>query len=563
MDNVEQIIHEFPMFISKSSLYQGEMRWSAVNSDTDWDLYGERMTLELYKGMIAKIKSNVPPPEPFAELVTSDYWKGGMPYLSIAHYSDGNGNAVPGDVRELFIDGNQLKAKGTLHDTPLGKAVWKSLKQDEVNYKNDTDTDRIRISIAFLDLAHKHGEDGAIFRRKSLTDTCAECQRGVGEKIYVDGYLVHLALTRVPVNPRTLMEAEDAVATKSKIRSKKEDALSVLGGEVELADQVEKSGMEFRSEAVVEMSDTPELSTEEVVVEPIEEKSVMDGGVEQVQIWRPYGGATSMKEAKKFVEAQQESWRVSDLYYTFTDVARNIMDSDEIGDKAGALATLVDEFKKSLVAKSLYEELSQIKEGTLEEIYMTVKKSDLEETVLAVVTKAIPVVDKSADADMDDEEKKKKDKMAERSDTVSEAPVAQKSTLDVAVEQLYTVVNGVIGKAGTSEDKLQEVQPALQNLGSAIISVVKSSTNEAVAQPLPQNDAVLEAINNLTGLVNNALTEVATIKAQIANPNVQNTNRVPVPRSIAPQVVKSDVPQNVPAENPNSIKSVIRRSVGL
>ena len=117
------------MLISKASLYNGEMRWSAVNSDTDWDLYGERMTLELYKSMISKIKSNVPPPEPFAELVTSDYWKGGMPYLSIAHYSDGNGKAVPGDVKELFIDGNQLKAKGTLHESPLGKAVWKSLNR--------------------------------------------------------------------------------------------------------------------------------------------------------------------------------------------------------------------------------------------------------------------------------------------------------------------------------------------------------------------------------------------------------------------------------------------------
>lgn len=555
------------MIISKSSLYNGEMRWSAVNSDTDWDLYGERMTLELYKGMIAKIKSNVPPPEPFAELVTSDYWKGGMPYLSIAHYSDGNGNAVPGDVRELFIDGNQLKAKGTLHDTPLGKAVWKSIKQDEVNYKNDTETDRIRISIAFLDLAHKHGEDGAMFRRKSFTDVCPECQRGVGEKIYVDGYLVHLALTRVPVNPRTIFE-EDTMAKKSDIKTKKDDAISVLGGDAELAEQVEKSGLEFRSDAIIEMSETPEAIDS---TEPVEEKSY--GEVEQVQIWKPYGGATSMKEAKKFVEAQQESWRVSDLYYTFTDVARNIMDSDEIEDKAGALATLVDEFKKSLVAKSLYEELSQIKEGTLEETYMTVKKSDLEKTVLAVVAKATtkeePVVEKSADGDMDEEEKKKKakeDKMkAEKSDTVSEPPApVQKSALDVAVDELYNVVNGVITKAGTSEEKLQEVQPALQNLGSAIVAVVKSSTNEAVAQPLPQNDAVLEAINGLKGLVSDALTEVATLKAQIANPAAQPTsNRVPVPRSITPTIVKSEVPQNTQAQNPNSISNIVRRSVGL
>lgn len=463
----QKIVHEISMLISKASLYNGEMRWSAVNSDTDWDLYGERMTLELYKGMIAKIKSNVPPPEPFAELVTSDYWKGGMPYLSIAHYSDGNGNAVPGEVRELFIDGNQLKAKGTLHDTPLGRAVWKSLKQDEINYKNDTDTDRIRISIAFLDLAHKHGEDGAMFRRKSFTDVCSECQRGVGEKIYVDGYLVHLALTRVPVNPRTIFE-EDIMAKKSNIKTKQDDALSILGDSA-LVQEVEKSALEMKSDVLVEMSDTP-TPEDTPVAEPVETEEVLQ-----------------------------------------------------------------------------------------------VSKSQLSEMVGALVLEAM---DKKKDKPEGDEDEKhenemKKDKMAEKSDIVSTPAPVQKSALDVAVDELYNVVNGVIGKAGTSEEKLQEVQPALQNLGSAIIAVVKSSTNEPVAHPLPQNDAVLEAINNLTGMVTNALTEVATLKAQIANPIAPSTNRVPVPRSIAPQVVKSDIPQSVPVENPNSIKSVIRRSVGL
>ena len=163
-------IREIPLYITKSSLHDGTMSWSAVNSDTDWDLYGERMSLELYKSMLGKIAREEPPPEPWAELVTSDYWKGGMPYLSIAHYSDGNGKAVPGDVLKLYIDGNQLKAKGTLHNSPLGKAVWKSLKQDEIEYKSDPDAERIRISIAFLDLAHKHGEDGEVFRRNSLSD---------------------------------------------------------------------------------------------------------------------------------------------------------------------------------------------------------------------------------------------------------------------------------------------------------------------------------------------------------------------------------------------------------
>lgn len=560
--NVKDSIHEFSMLISKASLHNGEMRWSAVNSDTDWDLYGERMTLELYKSMISKIKSNVPPPEPFADLVTSDYWKGGMPYLSIAHYSDGNGKAVPGDVKELFIDGNQLKAKGTLHETPLGKAVWKSLKEDEINYKNAVDTDRIRISIAFLDLAHKHGDDGKIFRRKSFGDACPECLRGIGEKIYLDGYLVHLALTRVPVNPRTIMETEDVMARKSQIKTKKDDAVSILGDE-HLADEVEKSALEMKSEVLIEMSETEPSPDEVPVTEPesepevVEAKSMdMNGEVEQVQIWKPFGGATSMKEAKKYTEAQQESWRVSDLYYTFTDVARNIMDAEDIEDKAGALASLVDEFKKSLIAKSLYEELSQIKDGTLEENYMTIKKSEFEEVVTSIVSKAMDGYNKNEDKKKDEEEED-----MEKKSVIDSAPVT-KSALELSVDKLYNVVNGVVSKSGTSEEKLQEIQPVLEEVGQTILQVVKSSVGESPVAQAPSNDAVLEAIQALSNQVNEIGTKVATLEQKSINVQPQVT-RVPAPRSITPTIVKSAVETqtNQATINPNSVANIVRRSV--
>lgn len=273
---IDNALQEFSMFISKSSFSDGQMRWAAINSDTDWDLYGERMSVELYRSMIGKIKVNAPPPEPFKEYVTSDFWQGGMPYLSIAHYPDGNGKAVPGDVRELFIDGKQLKAKGTLLNNRLGQAVWKSLKRDELNHKNLVDEDRIRISIAFLDLAHKHGEDGKVFKRNSISDTCPECKSGEGQKIYLDGYLVHLALTTVPVNPRTIMEAEDVMARKSKVETKEQDALAVLGDE-ELVNEVKSAvGLEERS-ILVEMSDTEkDKEDEEDDKEEEEEMSKMD-----------------------------------------------------------------------------------------------------------------------------------------------------------------------------------------------------------------------------------------------------------------------------------------------
>lgn len=468
------IISEFSMFISKSSLHNGEMRWSAINSDTDWDLYGERMSLELYRGMLTKIKSNSPPPEQFAEFVTSDYWKGGMPYLSIAHYQDGNGKAVPGDVRELFIDGKQLKAKGTLHDTKLGRAVWKSLKEDELNYKNSIDTDRIRISIAFLDLAHKHGEDGKVFHRNALTDLCPECQRGVGEKIYLDGYLVHLALTRVPVNPRTIMlPEEELMAKKSKPVTKMEDAVAVVGDVALVEEEVVKSNLEAKSlieDAMVEMSDA---APEDAPV-PVEEPKI----------------------EPEVVEAKTIAVTESEL--------------------------------KSMV-------LSLIEEST------NGKCKD-------------PNTENTDDADEDDNVVAPK-----KADTVS-VPVAEKSALEESVDKLYNVVNAVIGRAGTKEDKLKEVQPVLELVGQEIVNVVGKSVGETPVETPPMADAVLEAIQSLNSKIEAIGTEVATLKAQSINVPTQE-NRVPAPRSITPTIVKSATPSG--DESPNSVRNIVRRSVGL
>ena len=465
--NVKDSMQEMSLYITKASLYDGEMRWAAINSDTDWDLYGERMSLQLYKSMLAKIKAKLPPPEPFAEMITSDYWQGGMPYLSIAHYSDGNGKAVPGDVKELFVDGNQLKAKGILHSSPLGMAVWKSLKEDEINYKNDIDTDRIRISIAFLDLAHKHGEGGNIFKRNSFMDTCPECQKGIGEKIYLDGYLVHLALTRVPVNPRTIMEAEDVMTKRSKPTTKKEDAVAVLGDEG-LAELVEQSALETKSDVLVEMSDTDE--------------------------------APAVEEA---VEAKSE---------------------------------------------------------TVEEEKIEVNKSDLAALVSAMVEDAMSKKEEKKPKE-DEEETPDEKKMEKKSDTVSEVSPVEKSALELSVDSLYNVVNGAIAKSLTHEEKLREIQPALEGVGQAILEVVKKSSPEQEAPAQPQiSDAVLEAIQSLSTRFSVMETEITKMKSQSVTNVPPLQDRVPVPRSIVPQIT---VQKSETETKPGSVKDIVRRSVGL
>lgn len=59
---MENMLHNVEMFITKSSIQDGQMRWAAINSDTDKDLYGERMTMELYRKMLSYIKNGTPPP---------------------------------------------------------------------------------------------------------------------------------------------------------------------------------------------------------------------------------------------------------------------------------------------------------------------------------------------------------------------------------------------------------------------------------------------------------------------------------------------------------------------
>lgn len=156
------IMAEMSMYITKSSMDGKVMRWSAVNSDTDPDSYTERMSYELFADFIDHINKKDDVPEIFRAGVYSNYWKGGMPYVSVSHYPDLNGQAVPGKPTKIFVDGDvkraKLKANGVLYDSPLGHSVYRALQED----KNKSPDDRIRISIGFLDLAHKHGENGKL-----------------------------------------------------------------------------------------------------------------------------------------------------------------------------------------------------------------------------------------------------------------------------------------------------------------------------------------------------------------------------------------------------------------
>lgn len=253
--NVHEGIAEFSMAIVKANVKDGVMNWRSVNSDIEEDFYGERMSKELFENFIQHIENEDDIPEPFKSVIAEPDWNGGMPYMSVAHYKSGSERVnVPGEPKRIFTDGNALKSTGVLYDSPLGRAVFKSLQKDLVEKRED----KIRISIGFLDTEHSHG-DRFTFTRKALTDKCPLCKEGVGDKIYKKGHLVHLALTRVPANPRTDMEVERSMTTK------REDAESIIEDEEVI------KGLDLKSQAdealVIKSEEEPVVEKTEVPVE--------------------------------------------------------------------------------------------------------------------------------------------------------------------------------------------------------------------------------------------------------------------------------------------------------
>ena len=161
-------LSHFDFWITKASVdpVTGEKNWACVASDTFEDQLKDEMHKSLFDSFLHRINKGIEVPPPWQ----SEYWKGGMPYLSVSHYSDGNGKSVPGPISSVYLDGDLLKAKGTFSDTPLGEASYKSVRDSYKKVKSGTADENfkpIRISIGFLDYKHTHKSNGFVFERKA------------------------------------------------------------------------------------------------------------------------------------------------------------------------------------------------------------------------------------------------------------------------------------------------------------------------------------------------------------------------------------------------------------
>ena len=246
-------VQEFSMAIVKATYDKASAtrNWNATASDTGEDSYKDSMSLELFNDFLHRIETKEQPPEDFR----GEFWSGGKPYLSVSHYPDLNGKGVPGPVDAVFIDGRtevgrgKLKSKGRFDDTPIGRACFESVCADLYGDEPTPDDEKIRISIAFLDWKHRHKASDYTFERSEDNMICPECIKELledeyGGKEFLRGHLIHLALTRVPVNTRTSMEVERSMTKQ------KEDAESIIGEE--LAEELdEETKMVGKSEALV------------------------------------------------------------------------------------------------------------------------------------------------------------------------------------------------------------------------------------------------------------------------------------------------------------------------
>ena len=513
---VPKSLAELSMFITKAVKGgDGVMRFKATASDTGKDLLDEQMSLPLYQSFIAASSGDKE-----------------KPFVSVAHYSRDAGDA--GEVTELYIDGNKLKAKGFFYDTPLGVAAFTSIRSDIEQFVPDDR--RIRISIGFWDWAHKHGMQK--FERKSLTDLCPMCMAGLGDKVYMRGVLDHLALTRVPVCTRTPIEAYLEVKSMPKLKTRKADAASIVGEA--LADELETSEKARVSRSEVDDEETAALVTrgdeddavdetdeieevEEAAPAPVvesaaatEEKAqvvaVDPGEVVQVQVventYLPYGGATSIKDAKAYDDAREKQWKVQSAWWLLQDIISNIMNSAAVTDKAAAIKNALAEAQGLLEMKALTYLEGLQEQKSLASTAAVVEPDELEQKFLAVRS---------------------------------------------AMSEALSLPEG---------ERAASVQPSFNELAGAITAALNKKSSENASPEAQETQTNADLAQMIRSAVSDAILPISKQVAQLMQAKEKPSLAEPVRRSVSATPAFTAYP--VPGvEKKGKLRADVERSVGL
>lgn len=604
------LVENFSLIITKAAYDKpsGEMRFSATASDTGFDSYEQRMSLELFRDFIRRATTNIPAPVEFQ----SSFWKGGMPYMSVSHYPDLEGKAVPGVVQSLYIDGDRLKAKGILYDNPLGRACWRSICESLYADPPIPEDEKVRISIAFLDWKHAHGN--LIYDRKSLADQCPACREGTGDKIFLEGQLIHLAFTRVPVNQRTDVEVELSMS----IKTQKEDAASIVGDELAAEIDETQRALVSQSEAVVIRADTEEEAPAEEVAEEeapeVEEEAAARKDVtpaDKKRATKEYGNVTYADETnKKYPIDTPEHIRAA-WSYIHMPRNRSKYSSEEVSAIEGKIAAAWRKkiskegppaVKKSMIpmveengmgmdtptsvyypyegaisfeeAQAYMDESQKLNEfmnewGMFQSLAMNILScGDVPDK-----HKAMKDLVKEFQGRLDESLAGKVKKLSEFIEK-SQPAKAEPHPLDEAVEQLKAEFDTASKADGSKEEKLQLVQQSFATLGEVI--KMKIPDNQPEVTPVQVTSSgldvtslksafaeVMQPFMQTLQLQNEAIRQLQQTGAGQATVDLSR-QQIPQRRSLNPSLVRQSelaMPQ-AKSETPK-LRAIINKSVGL
>lgn len=561
----KSLVNDFSLHITKTSYDKktGEMRWSAAASDTDKDLDEQAMTVELFDDFVSKANSGEKVPEPFQ----SEFWQGGMPYISVSHYPDLNGVGAAGIADKIYRDNKVLKATGKFFDTKLGKACFHATSKS-LEEKSETP---VRISIGFLDYKHTHEQNHFTFERKTLVDKCPICAGDSKNVLFLKGQLVHLALTRVPANERTSIEAE---VTKS-MTSRKEDAKSIIGEE--LADELDKKAtLVGKSEALIVKKEsdepTPETvpSTEvpapesevtpekpqEVVVEPVVEKPVeVPEEEEPLEVTEEPEDVVVdeklvAKDAKASQKARSEKYGIAILaqgHVTKPGQWSDVPDSDW-GDPVNYRYPMPDDahIRNALSRFGQEQGSYKGKDVVQKRIEAKAKSAGIgapaekkSETVEPVVVD--PVMEALSEIK----------KMLEPKPAVAHP-------LDEPIIQLKSTYDELMKNKSDAETVLTGLQPFMDKLGEVIKSSVKAEP--AVEDAVTSENITMETVKSVISTELRPLADAIALLVQKQNGVVDVTRHdVPKPRNISATTVKKTVAEPKKSDTPH-LDALLRKT---
>lgn len=570
------------LFVIKASLQDdGTMRWLCTASDTAADNRQDHTTISLFHDWIRRVEENITLPflpEPRT------------PFLGLSHYPSLDGFGEAGITDRMYVDGNQFKAGGIFNDTRLGREMFDAIRTELAAIKQgDVPDSPIRISAAWWDVEHAHGDFR--FKRTDLDEICPMCLEALS-KTFLKGQLDHFAGTRVPINPRTSLKLEE----KSMPITRKDDAVSIVSSD--LADELEertKEVMAQRSDAdaedptaalIVKADDATEGDTTADATAADDNADAQDSGtaprepsgvatdetpapvaasdadedppdadastangvvqerniIEVVEIWRPFGGATSIEDAEDWMAAQDRMYEMYDQWSLFRAVMENILDDEEITNKVAAVRKAITQFGDRVdTIKSEATDAFLARSASIEGVTMTQG-----ETTMSDKTKDEKgVVDESQTTEV----------AAPEPAVTVETDVAG---LDPGAAFWSAMSNVVVDLSLTREQMLERAQLAMDALAQATHNLING------ARPPQADSAEMKSMvqSAVTAAVGPLAEQVALL---LARSQAVTAPTAPVQKSYVQPVMQENADvgiSGVPAPVSN-IKALARRSVGL